>query len=102
MRAVLCGLVFAMAQATAHAGQVGSGPLINWQAKQPTRFMVSGILRKEGSADAIRPVHGLFDAQTDREAARLFQDEIGQRFKGYVLVAVLVDPVPPDGRCENR
>lgn len=101
MRAFLLGLTILMTLPAARADQVGRGPQIGWQVKQPTRFMVSGILRKNGTTDVIRPVHGIFEAPTDKDAARQFEDEIVRQFRGYSLMGVLVDPVPPSGRCEN-
>ncbi|MBR8426159.1 MULTISPECIES: hypothetical protein [Burkholderia cepacia complex] len=101
MRAFLLGLAILMAQPAAWADQIGRGPQIGWQVKQPIRFVVSGILRKDGSTDVVRPVHAIFEAQTDKDAVRQFEDEIGRRFRGYTLVGVLVDPIPPVGRCEN-
>lgn len=71
-----------------------------WMVRQPTRFFVSGVLRKDGTVDVIKPVHAVEEANTAEAAEQLFSRDVQQQFTGYTLIATTVSPVPVAGVCE--
>ncbi|BCF95389.1 hypothetical protein [Paraburkholderia largidicola] len=76
----------------AHAG---------WQVHQPARFIVSGVLRKDGTADVIKPIHAIETADTADAAVAAFSRSAGRQYPGYTLIGTLASPVPPAGTCES-
>lgn len=72
-----------------------------WNVHQPTRFMVSGVLRKNGTTDVIKPIHGIVVAETNEAAVATFAKTAVAQYSGYTLIATLASPVPVVGTCEN-
>jgi len=77
------------------------GAHIGWQVRQPVRLMVSAVLRKNGTTDVIKPVHGIVTAETNESAVAIFVKTASAQYSGYTLIATLASPVPAAGRCEN-
>ncbi|GAB6849160.1 hypothetical protein [Paraburkholderia kururiensis] len=78
------------------------GANIGWKVRQPTRFIVSGVLRKDGSTDVIKPIHGIVTADDSAKAIAAFSNTARQQYPGYALIATLASPVPQVGTCENN
>lgn len=74
---------------------------IGWHVRQPTRFMVSGVLRKNGSTDVIKPIQSILTADDGSTALQIFIKSAQTQYPGYVLIATLFSPVPTAGTCEN-
>lgn len=79
----------------------GRAASIGWHVQQPTRFMVSGVLKKSGTTDTIKPIHAVIVADTDAAALQQFSKTAQHDYPGYSLIATLASPVPATGRCEN-
>lgn len=73
---------------------------VGWKVRQPARFVVSGVLRKDGTVDVIKPVHAIEDADTAEAAEQLFSQGVQRQFKGYTLISTTVSPIPKVGVCE--
>lgn len=78
------------------------GERIGWQVHQPPRFIVSGVLRQDGTQDTIKLIHEVATATDDRQAVTTFANEAKQKYPGYTLISVLATPVPAVGTCENN
>jgi len=85
--------------APASAGERGAH--IGWHVRQPARFIVSGVLRQDGSKDVIKPIHAVVTADDENAAIAMFSDTARKQYLGYTLIATLASPVPAAGTCEN-
>lgn len=85
----------------ANAAPGERGIQIGWKVHQPTRFMVSGILRKDGSADE-QLYHVIVEAPNEKVAVDTYVASALASHPGYKLVGTLATPVPPAGSCENN
>lgn len=100
-------LLLALVASTAALPNVASadkyvrGAHIGWTVHQPTRFMVTGVLRQDGSSNVIKPIHGIVTAGTSDAAVSAFSTTARQQYPGYTLIATLASPVPAAGACEN-
>ena len=74
---------------------------IGWHVQQPTRFMVSGVLRKNGTTDVIKPIQAIIAADNDGSAIKMFAATAQHDYPAYSLIATLASPVPAAGKCEN-
>lgn len=74
---------------------------IGWHVQQPTRFMVSGVLRKNGTTDVILPIQAIITADDDDTAIKMFAKTAQHDYPAYSLIATLASPVPAAGKCEN-
>ncbi|MDN7570581.1 MULTISPECIES: hypothetical protein [Burkholderia] len=105
MRAVFKGVVVAtllvISTAALAEGYGGRSIRIGWHVRQPTRFMVSGVLRKNGSTDVIKPIQAILTADDGGAALQTFIKSAQTQYPGYALIATLVSPVPIAGTCEN-
>ena len=84
------------------AATAGRGSHIGWKVRQPTRFMVSGVLKKDGTADTIKLVHEIDVADSSEAAVAALTKNVGVQYKGVTLISVLASPVPAVGACENN
>ncbi len=85
--------------APASAGERGAH--IGWHVRQPARFIVSGVLRQDGTTDVIRPIHAIVAADDGDAAVAMFSGTTRKQYPGYTLIATLASPVPAAGTCEN-
>jgi hypothetical protein len=92
MKRIVVAVVLAVASSMAFAG---------WHVHQPTRFIVSGVLKKDGTTDTIRPIHAIVVAETGDTAVQQFSQTARRDYPGYSLIATLASPVPEAGRCES-
>lgn len=74
---------------------------IGWHVSQPTRYMVSGVLRKNGTTDVIKPIQTIVIADNGETAIKMLEKTAQHEFPSYSLIATLASPVPPAGKCEN-
>jgi hypothetical protein len=74
---------------------------IGWHVRQPTRFMVTGVLRKNGTTDVIKPIQAIVVADDGDAAVRTFTKSAVKNYPDYALIATLASPVPAAGTCEN-
>ena len=72
-----------------------------WHVAQPSRFFVSGVLRKNGTTNVIKVTHGIYVAESADVALRQFMREAQENFDGYSVLTTLVSAVPRSGRCER-
>jgi hypothetical protein len=72
-----------------------------WHVRQPARFIVSGVLRKDGTTDVIKPIHAILVADDTETAVRKFKSTATGSYPGYTLIATLASPVPAAGTCES-
>ncbi|MCY1554939.1 hypothetical protein D9M68_915530 [compost metagenome] len=75
---------------------------IGWSIRQPTRFVVSGVLQKNGEQSIIKPVHAIEIAESEDMAVRKFADSLAREFKGYTLISTLATRIPAVGVCETN
>lgn len=102
MKAPLLVVVAALTLcASATASPVERGAHIGWRVHQPTRFMVSGILRQDGATDE-QLYHVIVDAPTEQVALETYVRSALATHPGYRLVGTLATPVPAAGSCENN
>ncbi|MGY2488171.1 hypothetical protein [Cupriavidus sp. CP313] len=94
----LPGVVLALAATAFHADGYASQTI--WQVTQPTRFMVAGVLRKDGTMDVIKPVHAIVEADSQAEAISQLTESAQRKYPGYTLISTLASPVPLAGKCE--
>lgn len=73
-----------------------------WTVRQPTRFMVSGVLQRTGSPDIIKPIHSIITADDGDVAIARFARTAQQEYPEYRLLSTLASPVPEVGTCENN
>ncbi|ENZ78045.1 MULTISPECIES: hypothetical protein [Ralstonia] len=100
-KTLLVAMTLAMATFAAHAQSVGGrGAAIGWYVSQPTRYVVSGVLLKDGSTSEIKPAHGIYVARSQTEAIEHFAAEMRDGSPGYHLITTLASPVPVAGTCE--
>lgn len=92
----LAALLVVLPLATASTGAFAS-----WHVHQPTRFMVSGVLKKNGTTDTIKPIQVIVVADTGGTAIQQFSKTAQHDYPGYSFIATLASPVPNAGRCEN-
>ncbi|REE07243.1 hypothetical protein B0G71_7727 [Paraburkholderia sp. BL27I4N3] len=85
--------------AAASAGERGAH--IGWHVRQPARFIVSGVLRQDGTTDVIKPIHAIVAADDGEAAVAMFSGTARKQYPGYTLIATLASPVPAAGTCEN-
>jgi len=78
------------------------GEHIGWQVRQPSRFIVSGVLRQDGTTDVIKPIHSIVTAADSKGAVTAFTDTARRDYPRYTLIATLASPVPAVGTCENN
>lgn len=83
----------------ASAGERGAH--IGWHVRQPARFIVSGVLRQDGTKDVIKPIHAIVTADDENAAIAMFTGTARKQYPGYTLIATLASPVPAAGTCEN-
>lgn len=72
-----------------------------WHVHEPTRFVVSGVLRKNGSTDVIKPIHSIIEAPASDVAQQEFERSAMRQYPGYTLLATVVSRVPKAGTCES-
>jgi hypothetical protein len=102
MKALLWIMVLALGVcAGAAASPSERGAHIGWKVHQPTRFMVSGILRREGATDE-QLYHVIVEAPTEQVALETYVRSALASHPGYRLVGTLPTPVPAAGSCENN
>ncbi|MFM0572598.1 hypothetical protein PQQ88_30270 [Paraburkholderia caledonica] len=85
--------------APASAGERGAH--IGWHVRQPARFIVSGVLRQDGTTDVIKPIHAIVAADDENAAVAIFSGTARKQYPGYTLIATLASKVPAAGTCEN-
>lgn len=75
----------------------------HWQVQQPTRFIVTGVMRKDVTTDEIKlkPVHGIITADTQAEAERIFSQDAKHDYPGYTLIEMFSTLVPVVGTCNT-
>ncbi|WP_342051334.1 MULTISPECIES: hypothetical protein [unclassified Cupriavidus] len=73
---------------------------IGWQVTQPARFMVTGVLRLDGTNDTIKPIHAIIAAASEAEALSKLIASAKRQYPGYTLISTLASPVPAAGKCE--
>jgi hypothetical protein len=101
-KALLAVTLFAAVSSVVLAeGSGNRGERTGWHVHQPTRFMVSGVLRKNGTTDVIKPIQAIIAADTDDSAIRMFEKTARHDYPAYSLIATLASPVPAAGNCEN-
>lgn len=98
--AAIFAFTFVCNTALANAGT--RSEQIGWQVHQPTRFIVSGVLRQDGTVDVIKPIHGIVTADDSKAAVEAFTDTARTQYPGYTIIATLASPVPVVGTCENN
>lgn len=99
-RTFLIGSAIALS-AAAHANEYSDrGTAIGWRVNQPTRFMVSGVLRQDGTPGVIKPIHSIITASTRDDAVAQFSEAARREYPGYSLISTLASPVPLIGTCE--
>lgn len=103
MRKWLLSLAFALllGQVGAARADDGRDARGGWHVHQSPRYVVSGVLRKNGTTDVIKPVHSIIKAGTEDSAVRQFEQSIQRQYPGYGLIATLASPIPLTGTCEN-
>ncbi|SDR62964.1 hypothetical protein [Paraburkholderia tuberum] len=103
LKALMPALAIAVTGLAASAPGVATerGAHIGWTVHQPTRFIVSGVLRQDGTSDVIKPVHGIVTADDSEAAVSAFSQTTRRQYPGYTLIATLASPVPAAGTCEN-
>lgn len=74
---------------------------VGWHVHQPARFMVSGVLRKNGTTDVIKPIQAIVSAADSDSAMRQFSKTVQRQYPGYSLIATLASAVPAAGTCES-
>lgn len=100
-KTLLVAVTVALAAFAAHAQSVGGrGAAIGWYVSQPMRYVVSGVLLKNGSNSEIKPAHGIYVAQSQSEAVEHFAAEMRDGNPGFHLITTLASPVPVAGTCE--
>lgn len=101
-KALIVATLMAAASSAAFAdGSESRSVNIGWRVNQPTRFMVSGVLRKNGTTDVIKPIQSIIVAEDEVTAIRMFEKSAQRDFPSFSLIATLASPVPPAGKCEN-
>lgn len=101
-KTLLAATLFAAVSSAAIAGGSDSRAVrIGWHVQQPTRFMVSGVLRKNGTTDVILPIQAIITADDDDTAIKMFAKTAQHDYPAYSLIATLASPVPAAGKCEN-
>ncbi|WP_321935399.1 hypothetical protein [Paraburkholderia sp. J8-2] len=100
--AVFAATLIAAASMPAFAGSFDvRSARVGWQVHQPERFMVSGVLRKNGAADVIKPIQAIVVAGDSDAAVKDFARTAQKQYPGYSLIATLASPVPNVGTCVN-
>lgn len=103
IKALIAGSVIAVVglegAIPASAGERGAH--IGWHVRQPARFIVSGVLRQDGTNDVIKPIHAIVTADNENAAIAMFSGTTRKRYPGYTLISTLASPVPATGTCEN-
>lgn len=73
-----------------------------WEVLQPIRFMVSGVLRKNGTPNVdIKPIQAIFVAKDAGTAVKMLSTFAGNAYPGYELIATLASRVPASAACAN-
>ncbi|OUL87672.1 hypothetical protein CA602_13115 [Paraburkholderia hospita] len=98
---VVATLVAAASSGAFAAASDSRSTRIGWHVHQPVRFMVSGVLRKNGTTDVIKPIQGVIAADDGDAAVRSFPRNAQKQYPGYSLIATLASPVFQAGTCEN-
>lgn len=100
--AVVLTISLAAFSVSALAATAARGSHIGWKVRQPVRFMVSGVLKKNGTPDTIKLVHEIDVADSDEAAVAALTKNVGVQYTGFTLISVLASPVPAVGACENN
>lgn len=101
-KALVAAALFAAVSSAAIAdGSDSRAVRIGWHVQQPTRFMVSGVLRKNGTTDVILPIQAIITADDDNTAIKMFAKTAQHDYPAYSLIATLASPVPAAGKCES-
>lgn len=74
---------------------------VGWNVHQPIRFIVSGVLRRDGTTDVIKPIHSVVTADDSETAVASFSRTAREQYPGYTLIATLASPIPAVGICES-
>jgi hypothetical protein len=98
---VTAALLAALSSAALADRSAGRAVHLGWHVSQPVRFMVSGVLRKNGTTDVIKPIQAIIAAESDDTAIRMFAKTAEHDYPAYSLIATLAAPVPAAGKCEN-
>ncbi|HDR9474411.1 hypothetical protein [Burkholderia multivorans] len=98
---IITALLVAASSAALAGGFDSRATRIGWHVRQPVRFMVSGVLRKNGTQDTIKPIHAIVEASDSDSAVREFVRSAQKQYPGYSLIATLASRVPAVGTCEN-
>lgn len=72
---------------------------IGWTVKQPTRYVVTGVLKKDGVDAVVRAAHSIEVADTEREAKAKFSASVARQYPGYTLIEVIAQQIPNVGIC---
>ena len=105
-RTLFRGLAAAIAIALAPAAALAGGPSgpvrhAGWEVRQPTRWVVSGVLQKNDAHSVIKPVHAILVDDTEDAALADFARQARHDYPEYTLIGTLATRVPDAGRCEN-
>jgi len=100
--AIVLAISFAVLSVSTLAATTGRASNIGWKVHQPTRFMVSGVLKKDGTADTIKLVHEIDVADSSEAVVAALTKNVSVEYKGFTLISVLASPVPAVGACENN
>jgi uncharacterized protein YggE len=79
--AIVLTTALAVLSVSVLAASAGRGSHIGWKVHQPTRFMVSGVLKKDGTADTIKLVHEIDVANSTEDAVAALTKNVGVQYK---------------------
>jgi hypothetical protein len=94
-------VAFVTLQGPAPASAGERGAHIGWHVRQPARFIISGVSRRDGTTDVIKPIHAIVAADDGEAAVAMFSGTARKQYPGYTLISTLASPAPAAGTCEN-
>lgn len=98
---LMLALVAATSSSVFADGSFSRTARIGWHVRQVPRFMVSGVLRKNGTTDVIKPIQAIVVADDGETAVRAFAKSAERDYPDFALIATLKSPIPVAGTCEN-
>lgn len=96
---ILALAICAGAAETAQAAAYSRAVQIGWTVKQPTRYVVTGVLRKDGVDGVVRAAHSIEVADTEQEAKAKFAAGVARQYRGYTLIEIIAQRIPNVGVC---
>ncbi|MGF6440698.1 hypothetical protein [Paraburkholderia youngii] len=81
--------------------QGGSFERSGWVVRQPTRWIVSGVLQANTAHNVIKPIHTILVEPTEDAALAAFAKLARHDYPDFTLIGSLATRVPDAGRCEN-